>query len=208
MSAAVRLGLLGGTFDPPHLGHLALARAARDQLALDELRWVPAGEPWQKAMRTLAPAADRLAMVHALVAGEPRMRVDDVEIRRAGPSYTVDTVLALRREHPDAEWVLVVGQDQYARLHTWHRWRELLAAVTLAVAAREGAPPLAPAELHGMPHRMTVIDLPPVAVSSTAVRDAAARGDDLRAQVGPAVAAYIERHALYRVPPNPTPPRS
>ncbi|WP_119355315.1 nicotinate-nucleotide adenylyltransferase [Azohydromonas sediminis] len=207
MSKALRLGLLGGTFDPPHLGHLALARAARDQLALDELRWVPAGAPWQKAGRALAPAADRLAMVHALVDGEARMRVDDVEIRRTGPSYTVDTVLALRRERPDADLFLVVGQDQYARLHTWHRWRELLDAVTLAVAGREGAPPQAPAELAGVAHRMVAIDLPPVAVSSTAVRDAAARGADLRAHVGAAVAAYIECHHLYR-PSTPLPARS
>lgn len=207
MSKALRLGLLGGTFDPPHLGHLALARAARDQLALDELRWVPAGAPWQKAGRVLAPAADRLAMVHALVDGEARMRVDDVEIRRVGPSYTVDTVLALRRERPDADLFLVVGQDQYARLHTWHRWRELLDAVTLAVAGREGAPPQAPAELAGVAHRMVAIDLPPVAVSSTAVRDAAARGADLRTHVGAAVAAYIERHHLYR-PSTPLPARS
>jgi len=207
VSTALRLGLLGGTFDPPHLGHLALARAARDQLALDELRWVPAGAPWQKAMRLLTPAADRLAMVHALVAGEARMRVDDVEIRRAGPSYTIDTVLAWRREHPDARLFLVVGQDQYARLHTWHRWRELLDAVTLAVAGRDGAPPQPPDELAGVPHRMVAIDLPPVAVSSTAVRDAVARGADVRAQVGTAVADYIARHRLYR-PSNPTPRRS
>lgn len=194
----VKIGLFGGSFDPPHLGHLALARQARDQLALDELRWVPAGDPWQKADRWLAPAAQRIAMVEALIAGEPRMRVDDVETRRAGPSYTIDTVRALRAERPDATLVLVIGQDQYARLPTWHRWRELVDAVTLAVAARGGAQVQPPDELAPLAHRVEVLAMPPVAVSSTDVRAAAAAGADLRALVGDAVGRYIDRHALYR----------
>lgn len=204
----VKVGLFGGSFDPPHLGHLALARQARDQLALDELRWVPAGDPWQKADRRLAPAAQRLAMVEALIAGEPRMRVDDVETRRAGPSYTIDTVRALRAERPDATLVLVIGQDQYARLPTWHRWRELVDAVTLAVASRDGARVRPPDELASLAHRVEVLAMPPVAVSSTDVRAAAAAGADVRTLVGDAVARYIDRHALYRGAPLPPHRRS
>ncbi len=198
MSAPLKIGLFGGSFDPPHLGHLALARQARDQLALDEVRWVPAGHPWQKAGQALAAGAHRLAMVTAMVGAEPRMVVDDVELRREGPSYTIDTVEALRRRLPGATLFLVLGQDQYTRLPTWHRWRELLSAVTLAVAGRGGAPPQPPPELVAVWHRIVVLDLPPVAVSSTAVRAAAAAGADLRALVGDAVAGYIDRHGLYR----------
>ena len=199
---ASRIGLFGGSFDPPHLGHLALARPARDELALDELRWVPAGQPWQKARRTLAPADDRLAMVRLLIEGQPRMRVDDLELRRQGPSYTIDTVEAVHALEPDAALFLVIGQDQYAGLPTWHRWRDLVAAVTLAVAGRGDAGPTPPAELAVLAHRMAALHLPPVPVSSTEVRDRAQRGEDLRALVGAAVAGYIDRRALYRAPPR------
>jgi cytidyltransferase-like protein len=97
--SAVRLGLFGGSFDPPHQAHLALARAALAQLGLDSLLWLPAGRPWQKA-RELAPDADRLAMLRLLVAGEPRFAIDERELQRAGPSYTIDTLRELRSERP------------------------------------------------------------------------------------------------------------
>jgi nicotinate-nucleotide adenylyltransferase len=194
------IGLFGGSFDPPHLGHVALARQARDQLALDEVRWLPAGEPWQKAGRVVAAAADRVAMVALAIAGEHGMVLDERETRRAGPSYTIDTVDDLRAECPGAALVLVVGQDQYAGLPTWHRWRDLVDAVTLAVAGRAGEAPRPAPELAARPHRVVVLDLPPVAVSSTAVRAAAAAGADLQALVGPAVAGYIARRGLYRAP--------
>ena len=199
----MKLGLFGGSFDPPHLGHLALARQARDQLVLDEVRWIPAGQPWQKAGQALAPTMHRVAMVQAMIEREPRMRVDDIEARRDGPTYTIDTVLAVRDALPHATLYLLIGQDQYARLHTWHRWRELLSMVTLAVAARGGATPLPPPELIAVWHRMVVLEMAPVAVSATAVRAAAAAGADLAALVGDAVAGYIDRHALYRAPPTP-----
>jgi nicotinate-nucleotide adenylyltransferase len=197
----VKIGLFGGSFDPPHLGHLALARQARDQLALDELLWIPAGRPWQKPDQALAEPAHRLAMVTLMIQGEDRMRADDLELHREGPSYTVDTVEALSARHRAAALYLVIGQDQYTRLPTWHRWRELLSGVTLAVAGREGATPLPPAALVAVWHRVVVLDLPPVAVSSTAVRAATAAGADLCSLVGDAVAGYIDRQGLYRVSP-------
>src|SRR5512139_1430301 len=195
-----RIGLFGGSFDPPHRGHLALAVQARDELALDALCWVPAGQPWQKAQRTLAPAEDRLAMVRLMIEGQAGMRVDDIELRREGPSYTIDTVEAMHVRDPGALLYLVIGQDQYAGLPTWHRWGDLVAAVTLAVAGRGDVVPTPPAELAGIAHRVVALHLPPVPVSSTDVRMRAQRGEDLRALVGDAVAGYIDRRALYRAP--------
>lgn len=197
-----RIGLLGGSFNPPHLGHLALARAALAQLGLTELRWLPAGAPWQKPAADLAPAADRAAMVAALIDGEPGMRLDARELQRAGPTYTLDTVRDLQREDPDAEWVLVIGQDQYAGLHTWHQPAELLSAVTLAVAARHGQSPTPPAPLAGLPHRPLPLDMPRVDVSATELRARVAASQPIAPMVGEAVARYIDQHSLYRARPG------
>ena len=190
-----RIGLFGGTFDPPHDAHLALAHAALDQLALDRLLWVPAGQPWQKAgVRTLTPAAQRAAMVELAIAGEPRFALERCELDRPGPSYTLDTVRELQRREPGADWFLVVGQDQYARLATWHGWRELLALVTLAVAARDAEAPAPDPALAGVPHRTVPIALAPMPHASTALRAGTA---PLASMVPPAVARYIARHHLY-----------
>lgn len=194
-----RVGLLGGSFNPPHLAHLALGRTARQALALDELRWLPVGNPWQKAGLALAAPEHRLAMLAALLADEPGSVVDDRELRRAGPSYTLDTVRALQAERPEvAEWHLVIGQDQYARFDTWHGWQELLARVSLAVAAREGLTQVAPPPaLANHPHRLQVLPLPRLDISASAVRRRCAAGEDVRDMVGEAVAGYIARHQLY-----------
>lgn len=197
-AAAARIGLFGGSFDPPHLGHRALAEAALQALRLDELRWIPAGAPWQKAGRMLADGAHRAAMVRLLIAGEPRFALDGRELQRAGPSYTIDTVREVQAERSDATLFLVIGQDQYARLHTWHAWRELLRRVVLGVAARDGEPPVASAAVMNVPHRVEALDMPRVDVSATLVRQRAAAGANLTTLVGPAVAGYIERHQLYR----------
>jgi nicotinate-nucleotide adenylyltransferase len=192
-----RIGVLGGSFDPPHLAHLALARLARRDLALDELVWLPAGAPWQKKGRAMAPAQHRLAMVAALIDGEPRFTIDDRECRRAGPTYTIDSVRELCAEHPDADVFLVLGQDQYGRFDTWHAWRELAALTTLAVAAREGAEPHAPAALAALPHRVVALALPRMSISATEVRRRSAAGEEIASLVGDAVARYIASHALY-----------
>lgn len=195
-----RIGLLGGSFDPPHLAHLALARQARDELRLDELRLLPAGRPWQKlaAGREPIEAAHRVAMLRLLIQGEPRLVIDERELHRNGPSYSIDTVRELAAEHPGAQLFFVIGQDQYARLHTWHDWQEMLKLVTLAVAGRAGEAPRAPAEVAAVPHRIETLALPPMAVASTDIRARAARGEELSSLVGPAVAAYIDQNALYR----------
>lgn len=196
-----RIGLFGGSFDPVHLGHVALARAAIDAVGLDEVLWIPAGQPWQKA-RQLAPAAHRAAMVELALAGEPRFRLERCELRRAGPSYTIDTVRELQQAMGmvATDWVLLLGQDQYAGLPTWHGWRELVQRVTLAVAGRDSAPPGVPAALQGVAHRVLVIPMPPMPVSSTEIRDRIAAGLGLDGMVPPQVASYIASHGLYRTP--------
>jgi nicotinate-nucleotide adenylyltransferase len=194
--AAERRGLFGGTFDPPHVAHLALARAALDALALDALHWVVAGQPWQKAARAITPAAHREAMVRAAIAGEPRYVLERCELERSGPSYTIDTVRALRAAYPGAEWFLVIGADQHAGLQSWHGWRELLGLVTLAVADRPGASPALDPEVQRHPHR--VVPLPPIDLSATTIRERAARGLPLDGMVPPPVASYIDQHGLYR----------
>jgi len=189
-----RIGLLGGTFDPVHNAHLALGRTALDTLALDELRWVPAGMPWQKA-RVITPAAHRVAMLQLALAGEPRFRLERCELERAGPSYTLDTVRELQLWEPDADWFLVVGQDQFANLHTWHGWQELLTRVTLAVAARPGATPATDARLQGLAPR--ILPLPAMDIAASALRQRVADGQSIAGFVPPTVARYIEQHALY-----------
>jgi nicotinate-nucleotide adenylyltransferase len=196
--AVVRIGLLGGSFNPPHLAHLALGRVARDTLALDELRWLPAGRPWQKPPGELAAAGHRAEMVRLLIRGEPRFVLDDTELRRPGDSFTIDTVRALEAAHPRAMIYLVIGQDQYARFDTWHEWRELLSRVTLAVAARDGQTPRPSRELMHVWHRVRLLELPAMPISATDIRARAARREALAPMVGAAVAGYIDQHALYR----------
>ena len=192
-----RVGLLGGTFDPVHNAHVALGHAALAALALDEVRWIPTGQPWQKD-RTVTPARHREAMVRLAIAGEPRFLLDRIEIERAGPSFTLDTVQALAAAEPATDWVLVIGQDQYAGLHTWHDWPRLLGLVTLAVANRPG-PPREPApEVQACAHRM--LPLPMLDISSTEIRRRVAQGRDIAQLVPPQVARYIDLQGLYRAP--------
>ncbi len=189
-----RVGLFGGSFDPVHDAHLALARVALSDLALDEVRWIPAGRPWQKT-RQLAAAADRLAMLRLALAGEPRFLIDARELERSGRTYTLDTVRELCAAEPGTAWFLVIGGDQYATLHTWHDWRELLALVTLAVAQRPGSAAAADPEVVAAGHR--VVSLPMMAISSTEVRRRVGAGQSIAALVPVAVAGYIEQHRLY-----------
>jgi nicotinate-nucleotide adenylyltransferase len=196
---ASRVGLFGGSFDPVHDAHLALAHSALVALALDDVRWIPAGTPWQKA-RALAPAAHRAEMLRLAIAGVARFRLEPCEIERVGPSYTIDTVLELQGREPGKQWFLLLGQDQLARLHTWHRWRELVARVELAVAHRAGEPHGLPRELADVPLRLSEVPLPGMAISSTAIRARVAAGLDVAALVPAAVAGYIAEHGLYRNP--------
>jgi nicotinate-nucleotide adenylyltransferase len=196
-----RIGIFGGSFDPVHNTHLALARVALEDLQLDRLLWVPVGQPWQKS-RQLVRGADRAAMLALAIAGEARFHLESCELLRTGPSYTVDTVRELSRREAslDATWFLIIGQDQFAQFHTWHGWEELVRLVTLAVANRAGEPPHSNPDVAAASGTVIELRLPPSTVSATELRLRLAAGDDIAAMVPSAVARYIERHGLYRGP--------
>ncbi len=193
--AGRRIGLFGGTFDPPQLAHLALARCARDALPLDEVRWIPAGAPWQKP-RDISAARHREAMVRLAIAGERAFVLERCELQRSGPSVTLQTVRELQQREPGHHWFLLIGADQYNNLHTWRGWRELLGLVTLAVAPRAGIALRPDAVVAAVPHRM--LPLPPQDTNATEIRARVARGEPIAGLVGEAVAGYIDRHRLYR----------
>jgi nicotinate-nucleotide adenylyltransferase len=190
-----RIGLFGGTFDPPQLAHSALARSARDTLPLDEVRWIPAGQPWQKT-RAISEALHREAMVKLAIAGERGFVLERCELERAGPTYTLQTVHDLQQREPGASWFLLIGADQYNNLHTWRGWAELLGLVTLAVAERPGVVMRPDAQVVRTPHRS--VPLPPMDISATDIRARVARGESISGLVSNAVAGYIARHHLYR----------
>jgi len=193
---AERLGLFGGTFDPPHVGHLAAAAACRSELELDRVLLVVANEPWQKvADRVPSPARLRLEMVRAAVDGWPGLQASAVEIRRGGPSYTIDTVEELRRGSPGAppELMVLIGSDLVPTLPSWHRSEDLRHAVDLGVVVRPGAdPPSVPAGW-----RWHSVVGPSLDISSSAVRTALARGLRVDDMVPDAVIRCIRRQALY-----------
>ncbi len=189
-----RVGLLGGAFDPPHNAHLAVARAALDQLGLDELRIIPTGLAWHKS-RTLTPAAHRLAMVRLAFSSLPRVVIDDRELARSGPTYTIDTLEALRAEQPGAEFCLIIGGDQWASFTTWRRWQDVAAQARLCVVDR---PNLAPHGPEGL--SVTHLQMAPMALSATDLREHLGAGRPLAQRAGDlpaAVARYISEHHLY-----------
>jgi nicotinate-nucleotide adenylyltransferase len=196
-----RIGLLGGSFDPIHNAHLELARSARTELALDAVWFIPAGQPWQRDPLA-ATAQQRWDMVNLAIAGLPGLHACDIEIKRQGPSYTIDTVRALRAAHPDTAFTFILGADQLRNLPTWNDWREIVAQVDLAAARRPGYDDSAPPELlaalaaHG--HRLHRLAMPEIDLSATRVRERIARGQPLDALVPAAVAHYIARHRLYQ----------
>ncbi len=159
---------------------------------------MPARQSPHKAGLAPVAGADRVAMLQLMTAGEPRFAIDQRELDRPGPSYTVDTLRALHAEQPGARWWLVIGQDQYARFDTWHEWREILSLAGLAVAARDGDAVRAAPGLSGIPHALRIVEMPALPHSATTVRTRAAAGLDVTALVGTPVARYIADHHLYR----------
>jgi nicotinate-nucleotide adenylyltransferase len=197
----LRIGLFGGTFDPPHIGHLALAEWARVRLKLDQVVFVPAGTPPHKRGRRITDAAVRLALTRLAVRGNPAFAVSAFEARRAGLSFTVDTLRHFRARRPGARFYLLMGADSLADFPTWHQPGEIARLATLVVAARPPGPgprraglPPVPAVARG---RVVLLDNPIVAVSSSGLRVRARAGRSLRYLVPDAVAAYLARHGLY-----------
>jgi len=211
-----RIGLLGGTFDPVHVAHVALARAALAHLALDELRFVPTGRSWQKA-RAGANAKQRIAMLRIAAAELPRTRIDERETQRAGASYTIDTLIELRAQLGEAvalAWI--VGSDQLRNLPTWHRWEELLRYAHLAVARRaDDALEGLDARVRALVDQRSQIELPdapagsivffpmpPMPVSGSYLRERISRGEAPVELLPPGVLDYIDRNRLYRAAPG------
>ena len=198
MSAARRLGIFGGAFDPPHQAHVALAQAAIEQLQLDELRIFPTGQAWHKA-RALSDGAHRLAMARLAFADLPQVVIDERELRREGPTYTVDTLRELHREHPQDTLVLVIGADQDDTFDQWRESDEItrLAIISIAGRPRAGEPEgsVNPLRLPG--GQWSPIKLPPLSVSATDIRERRATGLGIDHLVPPAVARYIDLHHLY-----------
>jgi nicotinate-nucleotide adenylyltransferase len=196
-------GILGGTFNPPHLGHLAAARHARERLGLERVLLMPAHTAPHKRHEPDPGAAHRLAMCRLAAADTEGVGVCALELERGGASYTVDTLRAIHASHPNAELTLIVGADTASTLPGWREPAALLELADLAVVARGGADELAvrddlDALLGGEPQRVRFLQMPPVEISSSLARETAARGGPLAELVGPAVADYIREHGLYR----------
>lgn len=194
---AERIGVFGGTFDPPHVGHLVTAVNVRHALDLDRVLLVVANRPWQKAgVRALTPAPDRLAMVEAAVRGVDGLEASSREIDRGGESYTADTLTELRRERPGAELFLVLGADAAAGLPTWERMEEVQALSSLVVVDRPGS------EIVSVPPswRWSHVEVPRLEISSTDLRARVLDGRPLDYLVPTDVIDCIRRRRLYRGP--------
>jgi nicotinate-nucleotide adenylyltransferase len=215
MSNAGLIGILGGTFDPVHLGHPALAEAALAALPLSEVQWLPSGSPGHRAPPA-ASARDRLAMLRLATAGDARYRIDTAELERAEPTYTVHTLTRMRAELGRAQpLVLLLGSDSFLSLPTWLRWHELFDLAHIAVASRPGhvpgdggpSPDLSeeivrrsarPEQLAASAAgRIARFDMPPVNISASGIRVQLAAGQDARDLLPAAVLAYIRTHQLY-----------
>jgi nicotinate-nucleotide adenylyltransferase len=184
------VGILGGSFDPVHNAHLAVAQAALKELKLARVLWIPSGTPPHREVPK-ASAADRAAMVALAIAGEPRFVLDEREMRKTAPGYTVETLEDLRAElGAQSGLVLLIGADQHARLNTWHRWEELFGLARIAVFARPGL------EIDDA-QRVSVIPMAPLDISSTAIRGRIAKGESVRGLMPDAVLDYIETNRLY-----------
>lgn len=192
----MRIGVLGGTFDPIHVGHLVAAVNARHDLELDRVILMVANSPWQKiGHRSVTPAEDRLAMVEAAVGGVEGVESGRLEIDRGGESYTADTVVALQSVYPGASLFLIVGWDVAAELTTWERWDEIQQLATLVVVNRPGAG--RPAGLDGAGWRVEEVTVPNLEISSTDLRERAATGRPLDYLVPEAAVHCLRARGLY-----------
>jgi nicotinate-nucleotide adenylyltransferase len=198
--AVERIGILGGMFNPPHVGHLALAHAAVRELELGRVLLTPALVPPHKPARWDPGAEHRLAMCQLAVCGQARLGVCTLELQRPGTSYTVDTLRAIHASDPSAELTLILGADIACTLASWREPGEILALARIAVAEREGTSreqvlgALTPLDASA---RVSFVEMPRVDVSSTLVRRRLTAGEPIEQQVGAAVAGYISEHELY-----------
>jgi nicotinate-nucleotide adenylyltransferase len=194
----VNIGLFGGTFDPPHTGHLIVAQDAALALGLDRILFVPAARPPHKAGHALTAAKLRVAMLELAVGDDPRFAIEGVELLRSGPSYTVDTLRALHQARPGTAWTLLVGADQYADFGTWREPGEILRLARLGVLSRGGsASSGGGSAAAGDGERVVHVAVTRIDISSTDVRRRVAAGLSIRYLVPAPVASYIDSHRLY-----------
>jgi nicotinate-nucleotide adenylyltransferase len=196
----LRLGVLGGTFDPVHVGHLVLAEEAREQLGLERVLFVPAGQPWRKAGRRISKAEDRLAMLRLAAEDNPAFEVSDLEVSRLGPSYTGETLASIRAEHEGAEIFFIMGEDALADLPNWRDPDRIVELAVLAVARRPSdSPEDRDLELMAIaPGREVWLSMPRIDISASEIRERVQKGLSVRYRVPDAVEAYIREHKLYR----------
>ena len=200
-----RIGVFGGAFDPPHHAHVALARAAIQQFELDSLHVVPTGQAWHKA-RALSAAVHRLAMTRLAFQDEAKVVIDESELQRTGPTFTIDTLEALQAQHPQARLYLFMGADQFAAFQQWHRWQDILDIAIICIAARAHSA-WATRQFDAYPgrsSRFALLEMPPLPVSATQIRQLiasrAVSPADLAQLVSMPVARYISLHRLYGAP--------
>ncbi len=196
-----RVGILGGTFDPPHIGHLILAEEARDQLHLDRVLFVPAGDPPHKRDRRLTPVEHRLMMVSLAIADNDAFFLSRVDADRPGPHYTVDMVRIIRQQYPPpVELYFLMGFDSLADLPNWHKPEELLAMCQLVALTRFDVEldwDYLESKLPGVRKRVRILDMPELEVASHVIQQRVRQGRTIRYQVVPAVEAYIYKYGLY-----------
>ena len=195
-----RIGVMGGTFDPIHHGHLVAASEVQSWFDLDEVIFVPTGEPWQKADRAVSPAEDRYLMTVIATAANPRFSVSRVDIDRQGPTYTIDTLRDLAAAHPHDDLYFITGADAMAALLTWRDHEELFTLAEFVGCTRPGHE-MDENTLKGLPKdRITLVEIPALAISSTDCRTRVHNGEPVWYLVPDGVVQYINKHRLYEVP--------
>ena len=188
---------MGGTFDPIHHGHLVAASEVQSWFSLDEVVFVPTGQPWQKEHRAVSPAEDRYLMTVIATASNPRFTVSRADIDRPGPTYTIDTLRDLRLENPDAELYFITGADALSEIFTWRDAKELFELAHFVGCTRPGHE-LDPSSLDGIPpDRVTIVEIPALAISSTDCRARRSKGEPVWYLVPDGVVQYINKHGLY-----------
>ena len=196
-----RVGLFGGTFDPPHVGHLILASEAGSQLELNRVLWTVTPDPPHKLDQSITPLEHRLAMVKLAIQDNPSFELSEIELERPGPHYTVDTIKLLARQNPNAEIVPIIGGDSLHDLPTWHKPQEILyAAHWVGVMRRPGEETNLQAlerELPGITSKVHYVDAPLLEIASSEIRDRVATGKPFRYYLPAPVFEYIEQHHLY-----------
>lgn len=191
---------MGGTFDPIHHGHLVAASEVQGWFDLDEVVFVPTGQPWQKVDREVAPAEHRYLMTVIATAANPRFTVSRVDIDRSGPTYTIDTLRDLHRQRPEADLYFITGSDALTDIFSWRDAEELFELAHFVGCTRPGAE-MDPATLAKIPHeRVTMVEIPALAISSTDCRERQRRGQPVWYLVPDGVVQYITKHGLYPRP--------